>query len=98
MPIKMPIKKDTNVLSNDNKLNAEQRADEFIKAGGTVPKKIHVSTSELKNFNLKILESTLNEINNLRKDRPQSPYSKKSISLQNWLIEAIEEKLKRDKK
>ena len=103
MAITLPNKnnKDKVLLENQKKITAEQKAEEFIKGGGTVPKTSQMelpASDEIKNFNIKIIQSTLSEINSQRLKRPKSPYSKKSISIQNWIIEAIEEKLQRNKK
>lgn len=103
MAITLPNKdnKSKVLLENQTKISAEQKAEEFIKGGGTVPKASLLGIIQgevLRNFNIKIIETTLNEINRQRQARPKSPYSKKSISIQNWIIEAIEEKLERDRK
>ena len=53
----------------------------------------------VKNFNVKILSSRLAAIDELRAKRPKKPISPKlGVSLQDWMIEAIEEKIKRERK
>ncbi|RSK47506.1 hypothetical protein [Hymenobacter rigui] len=53
----------------------------------------------LKNFNIKLPAATLAVIDELRAKRPRKPTSPKlGISTQDWLLEAIEEKIQREQK
>ena len=55
--------------------------------------------SKIKNFNIRLTATTLTEIDELRAKRPRKPTSPKlGISTQDWLLEAIEEKIQREKK
>jgi len=54
---------------------------------------------QLKNFNIRIAASTLVKIDAVRAERPRKPTSPKlGISTQDWLAEAISEKLEREQK
>ena len=54
---------------------------------------------QLKNFNIKIPADTLVSIDEVRAKRPRKPTSPKlGISTQDWLLEAIAEKLEREQK
>lgn len=62
--------------------------------GSTLP--THV---QLKNFNIKVPADTLTSIDEVRAKRPRKPTSPKlGISTQDWLLEAIYEKLEREQK
>lgn len=54
---------------------------------------------KLKNFNIKLPSTTLTAIDELRAKRPRKPTSPKlGISTQDWLLEAIQEKIEREQK
>lgn len=54
---------------------------------------------KLKNFNIKLPAATLTVIDELRAKRPRKPTSPKlGISTQDWLLEAIHEKIQRERK
>ncbi|GGG60355.1 hypothetical protein [Hymenobacter glacieicola] len=54
---------------------------------------------KLKNFNIKLPAATLAIIDELRAKRPRKPTSPKlGISTQDWLLEAIQEKIQREQK
>jgi predicted metal-dependent hydrolase len=82
----------------------EKRISEVINKGGSTTKTIeqHPSDPEadqLKNFNIKILQSELTTINELREKRPKIRGQKRlGISLHDWLIEAVKEKIERETK
>lgn len=77
----------------------DKKLKDFIGQGGQVKTEAPESTEPeaFKNFNIKILESQWEAINKLREKRPK-PVGQKSpgISLHNWILEAIAEKLGRD--
>jgi hypothetical protein len=59
----------------------------------------HPDAVQLKNFNIKIPADTLTSIDEVRAKRPRKPTSPKlGISTQDWLLEAIAEKLEREQK
>lgn len=78
----------------------EQKIDEIISRGGSSVKKVETQEPErIKNFNIKITAGQLAVIDQLRAQRPRKPTSPKlAISLQDWILEAIQEKVKREKK
>ena len=52
-----------------------------------------------KNFNIKILESELETINELREKRPKQRGQKRlGISLHDWIVEAVQEKIDSERK
>ena len=54
---------------------------------------------QIKNFNIKITADTLAKIDEMRAKRPRKLTSPKlGISTQDWLLEAITEKLEREQK
>ena len=55
--------------------------------------------AQLKNFNIKITADVLASIDEVRAKRPRKPTSPKlGISTQDWILEAITEKLVRERK
>jgi len=53
----------------------------------------------LKNFNVKLPATMLTQIDEVRAQRPRKPTSPKlGISTQDWLLEAVTEKLEREQK
>lgn len=79
---------------------SEKKIDEIINRGSsTVNKPEQPKPDQIKNFNVKILSSSLAEIDQLRAKRPRKPTSPKlGISSHDWILEAIEEKIQREKK
>ena len=58
-----------------------------------------LALAQLKNFNIKITADTLANIDDVRAKRPRKPTSPKlGISTQDWILEAIAEKLQRERK
>ncbi|RDC58785.1 P-loop NTPase family protein [Adhaeribacter pallidiroseus] len=81
----------------------EKKILNVINKGGSTTKKAELDTvppeEVIKNFNIKLLESELNIINDLRKKRPKARgQSRLGISLQGWMEEAIQEKIEKEKK
>ena len=82
---------------------AEDRVQEVIRRGGTVAadltpptgRETDAQVDELKNVQLRLYESTLNEIDHLRQaaSRGRRPKSRHA-----WLVDAIEEKLERERR
>ena len=77
----------------------EKKISEIINKGGS-PTKIEEALSDsFKNFNIKILESELASINRLRDKRPRARNHKRpGITIHDWIIEAIKEKIDRETK
>jgi hypothetical protein len=81
-----------------NKLD-EKKIDAIINRGSSSVASSTPEVVQLKNFNIKITASTLESIDEVRAKRPRKPTSPKlGISTQDWLLEAIAEKLEREQK
>jgi hypothetical protein len=77
----------------------EKKIDAIINRGSSSVASGSPSEVQLKNFNIKITASTLESIDEVRAKRPRKPTSPKlGISTQDWLLEAITEKLEREQK
>jgi hypothetical protein len=77
----------------------EKKIDAIINRGSSSVASGPSDAVQLKNFNIKITASTLASIDEVRAKRPRKPTSPKlGISTQDWLLEAIAEKLEREQK
>ena len=77
----------------------EKKIDAIINRGSTSVGTTPPAPAQLKNFNIKITADTLTSIDEVRAKRPRKPTSPKlGISTQDWLLEAIAEKLEREQK
>jgi hypothetical protein len=84
--------------STRNKLD-EKKIDAIINRGSSSVASSAPDVVQLKNFNIKIPADTLVSIDEVRAKRPRKPTSPKlGISTQDWLLEAIAEKLEREQK
>ena len=78
---------------------ADKKIEAIINRGSSVVGKGQPEPITIKNFNIKIFSNTLVEIDEVRAKRPRKPTSPKlGISTQDWLLEAIAEKLAREQK
>ena len=83
---------------------SEKKIQEFIAKGGSSSEslqKVEGSAEEdkLRNFAIKLQDSLLLKVKQACQLRPpKSAWKKTRISMQDWFIEAIEEKLKRELK
>lgn len=76
----------------------EKKIEAVINRGST-SLVLEATDIKLKNFNIKIPAATLTVIDELRAKRPRKLTSPKlGISIQDWLIEAIQEKIQREQK
>lgn len=67
------------------------------RGSSTVVKRTPPEPEHIKHFNLKIMAGQLAIVAELRAYRPRKPMSPKlAISLQDWILEAIEEKIERE--
>ena len=81
----------------------EDRVQEVIRRGGTVAADLTASVGqqdtppldELKNVQLRLYESTLGEIDQWRRAASRG---RRPVSRHAWLLEAIEEKLERERR
>ena len=100
MPVSAPPKKKAATAPIEPAATTrDKKIDEIINRGSsTVAKSQPQEAEQVKNFNLKILSGQLATIDTLRAYRPRKVTSPKlGISLQDWILEAIEEKIKREK-
>ena len=76
----------------------EKKIEEIINRGSTTIGQTEPQ-EQIKNFNIKIMSGQLATVDQLRAKRPRKPTSPKlAVSLQDWILEAIEEKIEREKK
>jgi len=77
----------------------EKKIDAIINRGSSSIAASPSAPAQLKNFNIKVPAGTLASIDEVRAKRPRKPTSPKlGISTQDWLLEAIAEKLEREQK
>lgn len=77
----------------------EKKITDVILKGGSVTRSDNSWKEDIfKNFNVKILESELQTINELREKLPKPRGKRLGISLHDWIIAAIQEKIVRDSK
>ncbi len=77
----------------------EKKIDAIINRGSSSIAATPPAPSQLKNFNIKVPAYTLASIDEVRAKRPRKPTSPKlGVSTQDWLLEAIAEKLEREQK
>jgi hypothetical protein len=101
MAVSPPPKKKTvpNSIEQSTKGKKEKEIEEIINRGSTSVKSQPQEPQQIKNFNIKITAGQLLEIDELRAKRPRKPTSPKlAVSLQDWILEAIEEKVIREKR
>jgi hypothetical protein len=96
--IQLPPKKE-NLVSNKAEFPkvSEKKIKEIISKGGS-PVKNTVEPPKIKNFNLLIFESDLETISKLCDKRPKKIGRKISFSKNDWLQEAVRDKIEREKK
>lgn len=102
MAVSAPPKKTAAAIPTEQHTlkNQEKKIDQIINRGSSTVGKLQPPESEqIKNFNIKIMSSQLAEVDQLRAKRPRKPTSPKlAVSLQDWILEAIEEKIQKEKK
>lgn len=79
----------------------EKKISEVINKGGGTTKKEEQNTSAdnpIKQMNIKLFESEVDSINILRDRRPRDRGKKIAISLHDWILEAVQEKIERENK
>jgi hypothetical protein len=81
------------------KVSEKKILDVINKGGSTTKRSISEQDEHFKNFNVKILQSELQIINELREKRPKARGQKRlGISLHDWIIEAIQDKIESERK
>ncbi len=77
----------------------KKKQDAFISKGGKpVNENMPAQEQVLKNINVQLLESEIRAISELRDKRPKPRGKKIAISLHDWIVEAVKEKIVRDSK
>lgn len=99
MALSPPPKKN----NTDKKASAadEKKIREFINKGGSTAADERPVTDgdALKTLGLKLYASEIEKINELRSKRPKSRSGRKlGISLHDWIVEAVQERIKRETK
>lgn len=78
---------------------ADKKIDAIINRGSSSISSASSAPPQIKNFNIKLTADILASIDEVRAKRPRKPTSPKlGISTQDWLLEAITEKLEREQK
>ena len=78
---------------------ADKKIEAIINRGSSSVTTDSPAAPRLKNFNIKITADLLARVDAVRAQRPRKPTSPKlGISTQDWLLEAIEEKLEREQR
>jgi hypothetical protein len=96
-----PVRKTqgSNVQTKKTLKVAERKIASVINQGGS-PSKYEQSSDadEIKQINIRLLTSEVNAIKELRERMPKSKRGGKrlAISLHDWIVEAVQEKIKRD--
>ncbi|MFC5413154.1 hypothetical protein ACFPMF_27785 [Larkinella bovis] len=102
MAVSGPPKKTAVAIPSEQQTSKEQekKIEQIINRGSSTVGKAQLPEPEqIKNFNIKIMSSQLAEVDQLRAKRPRKPTSPKlAVSLQDWILEAIEEKIQKEKK
>lgn len=102
MAVSPPPRKSTATTSADAPARSkaeDKKIDAIINRGSSSVAAPPSAAPQLKNFNIKLTADTLVSIDEVRAKRPRKPTSPKlGISTQDWLLEAITEKLEREQK
>jgi hypothetical protein len=98
--IQLPPKKSPEVQKEDKAVPkfSEKEIQLIINKGGSPIQATETVEAKVKNFNLHVLESDLNTIGDLCSRRPKKPGRIIGFSKKDWLLEAIQEKIEREKK
>ncbi|GAB4020606.1 hypothetical protein [Spirosoma koreense] len=100
MAVSPPPKKTTPAKPDEQQKDKrqEKKIEEIINRGSTTVTQAEPQQERIKNFNIKIMSSQLTAIDELRAKRPRKPTSPKlAVSLQDWILEAIEEKIESER-
>lgn len=87
-----------------SKPTTEAEIEAIINKGGAVPNPSNPTPSEtdpkaIRHVNARLTEEIIRQIDALRASRPRKMGSPKmGVSLRDWVVEAVMEKLKRDQK
>jgi hypothetical protein len=95
---KPPVKKAPGVVAPAASAPDEKKIAAVISRGSSALE-AEAPAPALKNFNVRLPAETLRQIDQLRARRPRKPTSPKlGVSTQDWILEAIAEKIQREQK
>jgi hypothetical protein len=98
--IQLPPKKNAEIQMDDkpvSKVN-EKKIQYIINKGGSPVKTDEPLIDTVKNFNIMVLESDLHIIGELCNKRPKKPGRVIGFSKKDWLLEAVQEKIERERR
>ena len=100
MAVSPPPRKNTAVApESPARKSGDKKIDAIINRGSSSVSNSLEEPPQIKNFNIKITADILVSIDEMRAKRPRKPTSPKlGISTQDWLLEAINEKLEREQR
>jgi hypothetical protein len=100
MAVSPPPRKNTPVAPESPvRKTDDKKIDAIINRGSSSVGSNAAELPQIKNFNIKITSDVLARIDEVRAMRPRKPASPKlGISTQDWLLEAIAEKLEREQR
>lgn len=98
--IQLPPKKTAEVQQEENRPTKvrERQIQKIINKGGSPVQVDEPHEDKIKNFNLMVLESDLSFIGKLCNKRPKKPGRIIGFSKKDWLLEAVQEKIDRERK
>ena len=99
MAITPPPKK-TGISENKSEKANEKKIQEVINKGGSTTRSDSPeSNNELRSISIKLYDNELQTIQKLREQRPRQRGQKRlGISLHDWVVEAVQEKILRETK
>lgn len=97
--ISLPPRKEEGPKTTAADKAKERQISNIINKGSSTSKEKAFADDEIKGFTIQMYGRELNQINLLRDQRPKSRSGKKpGISINGWIVEAIQEKIQREKK
>lgn len=91
------VEKETSIPEPAKKVS-EKKINEVLNRGLNTSKNLEVANDKAKSFSLDIMESQLKIIGDLCDKRPKRPGRRISLSKQDWILEAVLEKIERETK
>lgn len=99
MAVSPPPRKSTSSESATRRQPDDKQIEAIINRGSSTVATPTADQPLLKNFNVKLPAAMLAQIDEVRAQRPRKPTSPKlGISTQDWLLEAVAEKLEREQR
>lgn len=95
--ISLPPNKDQVSPVPESQASSDRKIHAIINKGGKPSDQQPAAENVKRNINIQIYDKTLREINVQRDNHPKEPGRKIGKSLHAWILDAIFEKLERDK-